>query len=59
MRDWPVLFLHFITTIARLAGPGGARSVVLESILVMQQARVPDPAVWLTLSTDWGPAIGP
>jgi len=34
MRDLAVLFIHLITTIARLAGPGGARSVVAESVLV-------------------------
>ena len=42
MRDLAVLFIHLITTVARLAGPGGARSVVAESILV----RV-EPVVWL------------
>jgi hypothetical protein len=31
MRDLAVLFIHLITTVARLAGPGGARSVVAES----------------------------
>ena len=30
MRDLAVLFLHLLTTVARLAGPGGARSVVAE-----------------------------
>jgi hypothetical protein len=28
MRALAVLFLHLLTTIARLAGPGGARAVV-------------------------------
>ena len=41
MRDLAVLFIHLITTIARLAGPGGARSVVAESVLV--KAATPDP----------------
>ena len=31
MRDLAVLFLHLLATVARLAGPGGARSVVAES----------------------------
>jgi TIR domain len=35
-----VLFIHLITTIARLAGPGGARSVVAESVLVKQQLLI-------------------
>src|SRR5712691_1881578 len=34
MRDLAVLFLHLLATVARLAGPGGARSVVVESVLV-------------------------
>jgi putative transposase len=34
VRDLAVLVLHLLTTIARLAGPGGARSVVAESVLL-------------------------
>ena len=40
MRDLAVLFLHLIVTIVRLAGPGGARSVVAESVLVKQQLLI-------------------
>ena len=40
MRDLAVLFLHLIATVARLAGPGGARSVVAESILGKQQLLI-------------------
>ena len=40
MRDLAVLFIHLITTIARLAAPGGARSVVAESVLVKQQLLI-------------------
>src|SRR5439155_5745232 len=36
MRDLVVLFLHLLATVARLAGPGGARAVVAESVLVKQ-----------------------
>ena len=46
VRDLAVLFLHLLVTVARLAGPGGARSVVAESVLVKQQLlilnRVPE-----------------
>jgi hypothetical protein len=28
MRDLVVLFIHFIASLARLLGPGGARSLV-------------------------------
>ncbi|CAN5875888.1 hypothetical protein BH24ACI4_BH24ACI4_33640 [soil metagenome] len=40
MRDLAVLFLHLLTTAAQLAGPGGARSVVAESLLVKQQLLI-------------------
>ena len=40
MRDLAVLFLHLLATVARLAGPGGARSVVAESMLVKQQLLI-------------------
>jgi hypothetical protein len=34
VRDLAVLFLHLLATVARLGGPGGARAVEAESILV-------------------------
>jgi putative transposase len=40
MRDLAVLFLHILATVARLAGPGGARAVVAESVLVKQQLLI-------------------
>ena len=40
MRELAVLFLHLLTTVARLAGPGGARSVVAESVLVKHQLLI-------------------
>src|SRR3989454_11474577 len=40
MRDLAVLFIHLIATFARLAGPGGARSVVAESVLVKHQLLI-------------------
>ena len=40
MRDLAVLVLHLLATVARLAGPGGARAVVAESILVKQQLLI-------------------
>ncbi len=50
MRDLGILFIHLIVTIIRLFGPGGARSIVAESLLVKHQllilnrprARAPD-----------------
>jgi hypothetical protein len=33
VSDLVVLLLHLLATIARLAGPGGARSMVAESLL--------------------------
>ena len=40
MRDLVILFVHLIVTVARLARPGGFRSVVAESVLVRQQLLV-------------------
>src|SRR3954452_14056419 len=40
MRDLAVLLLHLVATVARLAGPGGARSVVAESVLVKHQLLI-------------------
>ena len=40
MRDLAVLFLHLLATVARLVGPGGARSVVAESVLVKHQLLI-------------------
>jgi putative transposase len=40
MRDLLVLFVHLIVTVARLARPGGLRSVVAESVLVRHQLLV-------------------
>ena len=38
--DLAILFLHLVATVARLAGPGGARSVVAESLLVKHQLLI-------------------
>ena len=40
MRDFLILFVHLIATVARLAGPGGLRSVVSESVLVRHQLLI-------------------
>ena len=40
MRDLVILFVHLIVTLARLAGPGGIRSVVAESVLAKQQLLI-------------------
>jgi putative transposase len=40
VRDLAVLFLHVLTTVARLASPGSARSIVAESVLVKHQLLI-------------------
>jgi len=40
VRDLAVLLLHLLTTVARLAGPGGVRSVAAESLLVKHQLLI-------------------
>jgi putative transposase len=40
VRDLAVLLVHVLATVARLAGPGGVRAVVAESVLVKQQLLI-------------------
>ena len=40
MRDLAIIFVHLVVTLARLAGPGGLRSVVAESVLVRHQLLI-------------------
>jgi hypothetical protein len=37
MKDLLVLLAHLLTTIAKLLGPGGARTVVADSLIMKQQ----------------------
>src|SRR5215472_316834 len=40
MRDLLILILHLVTTVFRLARPGGLRAVVAESVLVKHQLLI-------------------
>ena len=40
MRDLAILFIHLVVTVARLFGPGGARSIVAESLLAKHQLLI-------------------
>jgi len=40
MEDMLVLLVHLLTTIAKLLGPGGARDIVADSLLMKQQLLV-------------------
>src|SRR5215469_6140411 len=40
MRDFAIVFVHLIVTLARLARPGGLRSVLAESVLVRHQLLI-------------------
>jgi len=40
MRDLIILLIHLLATIVKLLGPGGARSVAAESVLIKQQLIV-------------------
>ena len=40
MKDLLLLLLHLLTTIAKLLGPGGAKAVVADSLLMKQQLMV-------------------
>jgi hypothetical protein len=40
MRDLLILFVHLLTAVVRLARPGGARSIIAESVLVKHQLLI-------------------
>ncbi|MEE8428318.1 MAG: hypothetical protein V3S33_02290 [Gammaproteobacteria bacterium] len=40
MKDLLILLAHLLTTVAKLLGPGGARAVVTDSLLMKQQLLV-------------------
>ncbi|MGB5179468.1 MAG: hypothetical protein WBP44_12140 [Gammaproteobacteria bacterium] len=40
MKDLLLLLAHLLTTIAKLLGPGGARTVVADSLIMKQQLLV-------------------
>jgi len=40
MKDLLILLVHLLTTVAKLLGPGGARAVVADSLLMKQQLLV-------------------
>ena len=40
MKDLLILLIHLLTTIAKLPGPGGARAVVADSVLMKKQLLV-------------------
>ena len=53
MRDLVILFIHLITTLARLASPRGARSVVAESVLVKHQLLILSRSQSTLLGHNW------
>ena len=53
MRDLAALTIYLLITIARLVGPGGARSVVAESLLIKHQLLI------LNRSRTGAPALHP
>jgi len=40
MKDMLLLLVHLLTTIAKLPGPGGARTIVADSLLLKQQLLI-------------------
>ncbi len=40
MKDLIVLLMHLVTTLAKLLGPGGAKDIVADSLLMKQQLLV-------------------
>ena len=40
MKDLVFLLIHLLTTLAKLLGPGGAKAIVADSLLMKQQLLV-------------------
>jgi hypothetical protein len=40
MKDLLALLVHLLTTVAKLPGPGGARAIVADSLLMKQQLLI-------------------
>ncbi len=40
MKDMSILLVHLLTTVAKLLGPGGAKAVIAENLLLKQQLLV-------------------
>jgi len=40
MKNLLVLLAHLLTTLARLLGPGGAKAIVADSLLMKQQLLI-------------------
>src|ERR1700720_4437695 len=40
MREWLILVAHLVVTIIKIAAPGGARSVVAESLILKHQLLI-------------------
>jgi hypothetical protein len=53
MRDLIILFVHVITTVLRVGGLGGVRTVIAESVLTKPEpAHSGSPNRWLLLALD-------
>ena len=53
MRDLAILFIHLVTTVAKLMGPGGGRAIVAESLLMKHQLII------LNRGRERAPNLGP
>jgi len=40
MKDTFILLAHLLTTVAKLLGPGGAKSIIAKNLLLKQQLLV-------------------
>ncbi len=40
MKDIFILFIHLVVTVAKLLGPGGAKAIVADSLLMKQQLLI-------------------
>jgi hypothetical protein len=58
MKDLLVLLAHFLTTLARLLRPGGAKAIVADSLLMKQQLLIVNRSRQLLHASPKAPTVG-
>ena len=58
MKDLLVLLAHLLTTLAKLLGPGGARAIVADSLLMKQQLLIINRSRQLLHASPKAPTLG-
>jgi len=58
MKDLPVLLAYLLTTLAKLLGPGGAKAIVADGLLMKQQVLIVKRSRQLLHASPKAPTLG-